>query len=99
MRRTGIKLAAFALAAGGALAATLGASAPASAGGGLVTIYAGDIASDNVVQPHVNIAPTVAAVVCGIDVDVITSEVLTKGGKTDCKLLTRSTGKQHWVAK
>jgi hypothetical protein len=98
MRRFGVKLAALTLATGGGLAAVLGASAPASAGGsGLVNIYAGDIASDNVV--NANISPTVAAVLCGIDVNVINNVVLEKNDKTDCRLLTKSTGKQHWVAK
>ncbi|HEU5111110.1 MAG TPA: hypothetical protein VFT95_21425 [Micromonosporaceae bacterium] len=97
MRRIGKGLAALTLATSGIALAVMGATSPATAGGsdGLVTIHTGDILSGNVV--NANIAPVVAAAICGVNVDVI--RALSTGDKTDCKNLTRTTGKQHWITK
>jgi hypothetical protein len=73
----------------------MGATSPAMAGGGLVSIHTGDIASGNVV--YANIAPVIASTICGVNVSVI--EQLTTGNKTDCKTVTKVTGKQHWITK
>jgi hypothetical protein len=73
----------------------MGATSPAMAGGGLVSIHTGDIASGNVV--NANIAPVIASTICGVNINVI--RALTTGDKTECKNLTRATGQQHWITK
>jgi hypothetical protein len=95
MRRISKGFAALTLATSGIALAVMGASSPAMAGGGLVTVHTGDIASGNVI--NANIAPVVASTICGVNVNVI--RALTTGDKTDCKILTQATGTQTWITK
>jgi hypothetical protein len=95
MRRIGKGLAALTLATSGVALAVMGATSPAMAGGGLVSVHTGDIASGNVV--NANISPVVASTICGVNVNVI--RALTTGDKTNCKVPTQATGTQHWITK
>jgi hypothetical protein len=76
MRRFGKSVAALTLAAGGALATVLGAAAPANAGGGYdIVLVQKDILSGNTIEVplFVNISPSLAANLCGVNIDVITA--------------------------
>jgi len=75
MSRFGRNLAALTLAAGGALATVLGASSPAVATGGYdIVLVQKDVLSGNTIEVpiFVNISPSLAANLCGVNIDVIT---------------------------
>jgi hypothetical protein len=76
MKRFGRNMAALTLAAGGALATVLGAAAPANATGGYdIVVIQKDILSGNEIEVpiFVNISPSLAANLCGVQIDVITA--------------------------
>ena len=80
MRRFTKSIAAVAIAAG-ATFGSFGAAGAASAGpeqDGLVNVYLEDVLTGNQVNLLNNVAVPVAANVCGLDVDVLSSELLTK---------------------
>lgn len=99
MRRTiTTGLATFAI-AGAALASAAATAAPASAGtfqSGLVNVYAENILNGNQVTVLQNVSVPVAAAICNINANVLSTQ-LQNNQKGDCPAL--STSKQFaWVS-
>lgn len=75
-------VAALALATGAAIGG-MGLAGPAAASSGstqtgLVNVYTQDIASNNQVVLLQNVSPAIAANVCGLDVDVLSADLLSR---------------------
>jgi hypothetical protein len=97
MHRLITRVAAVAL-AGTATLATVGSAAPAAAtteGGGLVNIYATNLLSNNQIVLVNGVSVPIAAAVCGVDANVLSTQ-LQEHGKADCPAKSTSLQKA-WV--
>lgn len=98
MRRINKVVAGFAL-AGVATFGGLSLTGPASAGSGtLVDVTVENVLTGNEVTVLENVTVPVAAVACGLDVNVL-SNVLNNTDVTECKALSVAGQKLGWVKK
>jgi hypothetical protein len=70
--------------------AAFAAATPASANGPLVNVVVTDLLNGNTVIVNPNVAIPVAAAICGVNANVLSSQ-LNKNGKANCPALTNVT--------